>query len=54
MWQDWVNGILGLWIIVVPFIGLTGASLVWTLAVTGIVIAVLGFWSGAQQSTSAV
>jgi hypothetical protein len=52
MWQDWVNGIVGLWVIVVPFLGLTGASLMWTLVVTGVVVAVLAFWSGAQQSTT--
>jgi hypothetical protein len=49
MWQQWVNAILGLWIIAVPFIGITGVALMWTLAVTGIVIAILGFW-GAQES----
>lgn len=53
MWQNWVLGILGLWTIVVPFLGLTGGALVWTLAVTGIVIAILGFWSGAEQTSHA-
>lgn len=48
MWQQWINAILGLWVIAVPFIGITGSALVWTLAITGIVIAVLGIW-GAQQ-----
>jgi hypothetical protein len=52
MWQDWVNGIVGLWVIVVPFLGLTGTSLMWTLVVTGVVVAILGFWSGAQQGTT--
>lgn len=51
MWQQWVNGILGLWVIVVPFLGLTGTQNTWTLAVTGIVIAVLGFW-GASAHTA--
>jgi len=51
MWQQWLNAILGLWVIAVPFIGITGAALVWTLAITGIVIAVLGVW-GAQQEQS--
>lgn len=49
MWQQWVNAILGLWVIAVPFIGITGSALLWTLAVTGIVIAALGVW-GAQET----
>ena len=51
MWQQWINAILGLWVIAVPFIGISGSALIWTLAITGIVIAVLGVW-GAQESTS--
>ncbi len=42
MWQDWVNGILGLWVILIPFVG---ADSVTVLVITGIVIAVLGFWA---------
>jgi hypothetical protein len=48
MWQQWVNAILGLWVIAIPFIGIAGSALTWTLAITGIVIAVLGVW-GAQE-----
>jgi hypothetical protein len=50
MWQDWVNGILGLVVLVVAFMGLTGSSLMWTLAVIGVIIAVVGFWgAGAKK-----
>jgi hypothetical protein len=45
MWQDWVNGILGLWVILLPFIGMTDMT---TLVITGIVIAVLGFWAASS------
>jgi hypothetical protein len=48
MWQQWVNGILGVWTITVPFLGLTGDTLTWTLVITGVAIAVLGFWSGTE------
>jgi len=41
MWQQWVNAVLGLWVIVVPFTGMTGSTLMWTLVVTGIAVAVL-------------
>ena len=50
MWQQWVNAVLGLWIIVVPFIGLTGTSLMWTLVVTGVIVAGLSIWSATLES----
>jgi hypothetical protein len=50
MWQQWVNGILGIWTIVVPFLGFTGNTLTWTLVVTGLVVAILGFWGGAEHN----
>jgi hypothetical protein len=52
MWQQWVNGILGLWVIVVAFLGFTGATLMWTLAITGIVVAILGFWGAMANNGS--
>ena len=42
MWQQWVNALLVLWAIVIPFLGLTGNAFAWTLAITGLAIAVLG------------
>lgn len=48
MWQDWVNGILGLWVILIPFVG---ADSMTTLVITGIIIAVLGFWAAASGGT---
>ncbi|HEV8677337.1 MAG TPA: hypothetical protein VN701_00675 [Candidatus Paceibacterota bacterium] len=44
MWQQWINLILGLWVLAVPFIGITASTLTWTLAVTGIIIAGLALW----------
>lgn len=49
MWQQWINVILGLWVIAVPFIGLSTAASLWTLVITGIVIAALSLW-GAQET----
>ena len=48
MWQDWLNGILGIWVLVIPFIGVSGSSLTTTLVVTGVIIAILGFWAAAS------
>ncbi len=50
MWQQWINGILGLWVIAIPFLGLSASAFMWTLAITGIAIAVLGFWGAGEQS----
>ncbi len=58
MWQDWINGVLGVAVIVVAFLGLTGNALVWTLGVLGAVIAIVGFWgagvyvNGSSAATS--
>ncbi len=49
LWQQWLNAILGLWVIAIPFLAITGAALTWTLVVTGVVIAVLGFWAAGQE-----
>ena len=48
MWKDWLNGILGLWVLIIPFtMGVTDGTLTTTLVVTGAVIAILGFWAAA-------
>lgn len=52
MWQQWINGILGLWMIIVPFLGLQGSTFTWTLAITGVVVAILGFWGALEQRTA--
>jgi len=51
MWQQWLNAIIGLWVIAVPFIGIVGDTLTWTLAVTGVAIAILGIWGAQQEQT---
>ena len=43
MWQNWTNAVLGLVVVVISFLNVSGASL-WTLAVVGVVIVVLGVW----------
>ena len=53
MWQDWTNALLGLCVIVVAFLGLSGASLAWTLGVLGAAIALLGIMgASATQKTA--
>lgn len=49
MWQQWTNAILGLAVIIVPFLGLAAGTFTWILAILGIAIAVLALW-GAQET----
>ncbi|HVS79750.1 MAG TPA: SPW repeat protein [Candidatus Paceibacterota bacterium] len=51
MWQQWVNFILGLWIIVSAYAGMTGAALTTNLLVVGVLVAILALW-GALQAGS--
>ena len=45
MYKNWINGILGLVVVGVAFVDLTGTTLAWTLGVVGAVIVVNSFWS---------
>ena len=45
MWQQWVNAILGVWLVALAFFGLSGTTLMWALGITGAAVAILGFWS---------
>lgn len=44
MWKNWANGVLGLFVILVPFINFSLAVERTVLIFLGIAIAVLGFW----------
>lgn len=52
MWQQWLNGILGLWVILMGFLNFTGSTATWALVITGIVVAILGFWGASATSGS--
>ncbi len=45
MWQHWVNGIIGLWIIVMALVGIQDIT---TIVITGVVVAIVGFWGALQ------
>ena len=45
MWKQWVNGILGVFIILMPSIGLTAGIQNILAVIFGIIIAVLAFWT---------
>lgn len=57
MLNQWICGVLGLLVAVVPFLALSETTLTWTLVVAGSVIAVGNFWgllsaSGENQTQS--
>ena len=49
MWKQWVNGVLGIWIVLLPYLGFTVGTNTWLMVATGIVIAVLAFWSASEN-----
>jgi uncharacterized membrane protein len=54
MWKNWVNGILGLWLIVSTFFGMSTNGMAVNLVIVGIVVAVLSFAglaSGSYEQT---
>lgn len=48
MWKDWINGILGIWIVFLAFLGLPFNTRVILMIITGLLIAFLSFWKGAS------
>ncbi|HYV33293.1 MAG TPA: SPW repeat protein [Candidatus Limnocylindria bacterium] len=48
-WSEWLNGILGLWVILASYLYVPSGGARVVMFVTGLVIAVLGFWGGATE-----
>lgn len=44
MWQTWINIVLGVAVVAVAFVNLSGTALVWTLSVIGVVIVLVELW----------
>ena len=51
MWQQWVNVLLGLWIIGSGYVGFTAQGLTTNSTIVGILVALLALW-GALEYTS--
>lgn len=43
MWQGWVTGVIGIWLIVSGIVG-AGLHAQWNYIIPGVVMAVFGFW----------
>ena len=53
MMDKWISGLLGLAVMIIPFLTLSDRVLTWSLVITGLVIAMISFWSlVAQPPTS--
>lgn len=48
-WSEWVNGILGLWVIWASFLYVPSGTGRTLMLITGLVVAILGFWGGATE-----
>ena len=56
MWKEYTNALLGLCVVIVAFLGLSGSALFWTLGVLGIVTLAIALWNAQmwQDYTNAV
>ncbi|HET8581187.1 MAG TPA: hypothetical protein VFL98_01825 [Candidatus Paceibacterota bacterium] len=50
MWQQWVNAVLGLWVIILPLLNLTGSAALWIPIATGAMITVLSVWAAGRSA----
>lgn len=54
MWQAWLSVILGIWLILAPFLlNFTGAAR-WNSLVVGIIVAIVSFWANSQAQSKGV
>lgn len=49
MWQQWLNLLLGLWIIASAYMGFTADAMMTNLMLSGIAVAVLALWGALQR-----
>lgn len=51
MWQQWVNFLAGIWLIISSFMNMSEQGMQNNLIITGIIVAVLGAWGALSYST---
>ncbi|EKD59062.1 MAG: hypothetical protein ACD_56C00003G0013 [uncultured bacterium] len=53
LWASWVNGILGVWLLVTPiFVTGMAAAVLWNSIIVGIVILATAIWAGMSSSST--
>lgn len=50
MWRNWFIGILGLWIVILAFLGFPPSVKRILMIVTGLAIALISFWRGVSET----
>jgi len=48
MWQNWISGIIGIWLILTAFLGFPPPVKIVIIVIFGSIIAILNFWTAAK------
>jgi hypothetical protein len=51
MWQQWVNFVLGLWIVLSSYIDMTPEAYATNLTIAGLAVAALALWGALEHRT---
>ncbi len=49
MWRNWFIGALGVWLIILAFLGLPSSVMRVLIIITGIIVAFVSFWRGISE-----
>ncbi|ULT55040.1 SPW repeat protein [Neobacillus drentensis] len=54
MWQLWLTGLIGVWLIISPWVYsfTSNAGAMWNSVILGIIVLILAIWSGAAQKNN--
>jgi len=52
-WISWVNAVLGIWVVIAPWVllGTPSRAIIWNNVITGAVVIVFAIWSAAATNT---
>ncbi len=51
MWQQWLNLLLGMWVILSAYLGFSADGMVTNLTISGLIIAGLALWGALEHTT---
>ncbi len=49
MWQNYITALLGLWVIISPFLGFSLSNLNTNLVISGVLIIIFGLWGAMTE-----
>ena len=52
MWVSWLNGILGVWLLISPMFLALAMGAIWNSVILGIIIAAVAIWGGMSSSST--